>query len=1208
MQRTLSVLVVVLISLVAVSTVLVSAHKPNKSIRNGSRSPQVKENPRKGSNHAATQFDDSGAIIVFPHTTVGPIYDKAPTMTVEQLNETKEKLDDVDLHPLPPGQPWSQIPAPTSPPTTPITSTPAAMDRSQKLFAEPEASGPTDFRYQAVHDLSLSETSNTAVVDEPSIGSMGNTILITGNWYASLSTDAGKSFKFINPSNTFPSANRGFCCDQIVNYAPVQDMMIWALQYIKDDTTNTLRIARAVGSNQVGQNSWTYYDFKPQDFGWSSGNWFDFPTLTVSATYLYVTSNVFSVAGNGAGAAVWRIKLSDLAAGVALHADFYPQTRSSSDPSSFRCTEGAGFTMYCGALSNDYKSVRIVHWDDSGTPEFEDKSLDPYTPISCDPATRVCDGLATSPDGSNWAARADTRMLAAWDSKGVLGFMWSARQDASFPYPYTIVAQFDESTRNKVSQTPIWSAETAFLYPSVAVNSARNLAGLISYGGGLYTPGSNIWISDDVESGFAPLAVYGAAPGSTNGPNSNEWGDYQTVRRHKDSTNTWVAATFRLQGGSGGSSVVPRYLWFGRIRDLPAASPGNANLTPYLPFGWSDKIVVSRFPNTSSDNSLLSSSDTLYVDWAVINNGNQWTEAKFFLTFYVDGVSRGSWYSAPVLPNDYVYLQDVKIAPLTAGNHTLRIVADSTSTIGESNETDNEYTKTITVSDVKPNLTPFRPSGWSDKIVVSNRAATNTDDTPLNSNDSLFVDWAAINSGGISTQSKFYTRLFVDNGERASWYTDPPLNTNFYVFVEDVAIGKLTPGPHTIKIVTDSDGNVGELNESDNEYSRQINITAPVSNVQLSSASYAASEGAGIVNINVIRSGDNSSQAAVAYATSNGTAKEGKNYVAAQGVLTFAAGETSKSFPVLVIDNAFVEGARTVNLTLSNPTGGTLGTQSTAVLTINDNDTSTGANPIDQPHSFVEYHYFDFLGRYPDQGGWDFWTNNIAGCTPQPSCLEVQRINTSAAYFLSIEFQQTGYLVYKIYKASFGNLTDIPNAPVPIKRQEFLPDTHEIGNGVIVNQGNWQQQLEANKQAFTLEFVQRARFTAAFPTTMTPAQFVDKLFSNAGVTPTATDRNAAIAEFGSAGTSGDVNARSRALRDVAENGTLNVQEFNKAFVLMQYFGYLRRNPYDSPEPTLDYAGFNFWLGKLNSFGGNYISAEMVKAFISSSEYRQRFGP
>jgi len=80
------------------------------------------------------------------------------------------------------------------------------------------------------------------------------------------------------------------------------------------------------------------------------------------------------------------------------------------------------------------------------------------------------------------------------------------------------------------------------------------------------------------------------------------------------------------------------------------------------------------------------------------------------------------------------------------------------------------------------------------------------------------------------------------------------------------------------------------------------------------------------------------------------------------------------------------------------------------------------------------------------------------------------------------------------------------------------------------------------------------------------------------------------------------------LRRVAENPDFAQLEFNRAFVLMQYFGYLRRNPNDPPEPNLDYAGYNFWLTKLNNFGGNFVNAEMVKAFITSSEYRHRFGP
>ncbi|OLE97783.1 MAG: hypothetical protein AUG75_04065 [Cyanobacteria bacterium 13_1_20CM_4_61_6] len=200
-----------------------------------------------------------------------------------------------------------------------------------------------------------------------------------------------------------------------------------------------------------------------------------------------------------------------------------------------------------------------------------------------------------------------------------------------------------------------------------------------------------------------------------------------------------------------------------------------------------------------------------------------------------------------------------------------------------------------------------------------------------------------------------------------------------------------------------------------------------------------------------------------------------------------------------------------------------------------------------------------------------------------------------------------------MYKGAYGSgsgastLGGAHQLPVPIVRfNEFLPDTQQIGQGVVVNVGNWQQQLENNKQAFALDFVQRSRFTSAFATTLTPAQFVDQLFANAGVIPSTADRNAAIAEFGSATNTSDVAARGRALRDVAENATLNSQEFNRAFVLMQFLGYLRRNPND-PQDT-DYTGYEFWLNKMNAFNGDYQKAEMVKAFITSDEYRHRFGP
>src|SRR5205807_4391216 len=117
--------------------------------------------------------------------------------------------------------------------------------------------------------------------------------------------------------------------------------------------------------------------------------------------------------------------------------------------------------------------------------------------------------------------------------------------------------------------------------------------------------------------------------------------------------------------------------------------------------------------------------------------------------------------------------------------------------------------------------------------------------------------------------------------------------------------------------------------------------------------------------------------------------------------------------------------------------------------------------------------------------------------------------------------QQTGYLVYRFYKASYGNL---PNTPVPLKLGEFLPDTKEIGQSVIVNQAGWEQVLENNKQAFAAEFVQRARFTSAYPTSMTPAEFVDTLFTNAEFTPFGGYRTAALNDFAFAPTTSVVQA------------------------------------------------------------------------------------
>ena len=258
------------------------------------------------------------------------------------------------------------------------------------------------------------------------------------------------------------------------------------------------------------------------------------------------------------------------------------------------------------------------------------------------------------------------------------------------------------------------------------------------------------------------------------------------------------------------------------------------------------------------------------------------------------------------------------------------------------------------------------------------------------------------------------------------------------------------------------------------------------------------------------------------------------------------------------------------------------------------------ANQIDDTIFFVRQHYLDFLGRAADADGLAFWVNDIEKCGTDVQCREVKKINVSAAFFLSIEFQQTGYLVYRFYKAAYG---DMPGAPVPLRREEFLPDAQRIGLGVRVGIGDWQGQLETNTTSFSQEFVTRARFTNSYQANMTPAEFVNKLNQNTGNALTQAEANALAQELAAAGNTGA--ARASTLRKVAEHAEVARREFNRAFVLMQYFGYLRRSPDDAPDT--DFSGFNFWLGKLNEFDGNFINAEMVKAFITSIEYRRRFG-
>jgi hypothetical protein len=255
----------------------------------------------------------------------------------------------------------------------------------------------------------------------------------------------------------------------------------------------------------------------------------------------------------------------------------------------------------------------------------------------------------------------------------------------------------------------------------------------------------------------------------------------------------------------------------------------------------------------------------------------------------------------------------------------------------------------------------------------------------------------------------------------------------------------------------------------------------------------------------------------------------------------------------------------------------------TSALFMATRDAVIAGNAIDTPEYFVRQHYLDFLGREPDESGFNFWSNQIVSCGTDAACVERRAINVSAAYFLSIEFQQTGGLVDGLYRVSYGRAPDYT---------EFMPDTSTLAHDVVVGHADWAQTLEANKREFIAAWVLRAEFQSVYRV-LSNEGYVNTLISHTGTEFLQSEHDALVNGL-NIGTS----TRAEVLQEIAENDGFITAKRNAAFVRMEYFGYLRRDP--------DETGYEFWLNKLSEFNGDFERAEMVKAFLVSSEYRERF--
>ncbi|MFZ0062811.1 MAG: Calx-beta domain-containing protein, partial [Pyrinomonadaceae bacterium] len=316
--------------------------------------------------------------------------------------------------------------------------------------------------------------------------------------------------------------------------------------------------------------------------------------------------------------------------------------------------------------------------------------------------------------------------------------------------------------------------------------------------------------------------------------------------------------------------------------------------------------------------------------------------------------------------------------------------------------------------------------------------------------------------------------------------------------------------------------------------------------IQFSAANYPVSEGGGAATVIVSRGGATTGAATVDYATSdtaglnncsvvNGVASSRCDYPTSVGTVRFAAGETSKNISIPIVDDSYSEGSENFTITLSNPTGGNLGAPSSATVTLNDNETSNGPNPVDGTPFFVRQQYLDFLSREPDPAGNAAWQSVINTCPIGDTTCD--RIHVSSAFFRSPEFQDRGYFVYRFYPVSFGRKPDFV---------EFVPDIAKV-SGFLSD-----AELEAAKVAFIAEFMSRPAFLTKF-NGLTDTQYVDTLLATAQIT--SPNRDFWIAALGNG-----TRTRATVLRDISESPEVYNKYFNQAFVVMQYFGYLRRDP------------------------------------------------
>ena len=392
-------------------------------------------------------------------------------------------------------------------------------------------------------------------VGEPSAAINDQVVFYTGNWYAAMSSDGGKTFSFIDPATAFPNADpasSNFCCDQVVQYISKIDTFVWLMQYGPDTGDNIQRLAFA-STTDVVQGRWRLFDITTHILN-VNGAFMDFPDLAVGANCLYVTTNIFGSA-NQVGSAVIRIPFSGIQSGVATAQPFV-----SMDLQSFRVAQNCGTTAFFAA-HQDTSTLTVFSWDEAQS-----------APVS--QAVGVARWIggngyqSRTPDGRRWLDRADQRITGATLAGNELWFAWSVdRGSNQRPKPFVQIARIDSSNLTLVENLNIFDADSAICYAALGTNANNEVGMSYMIGGGSRFPSHVIGILTGTRKDVV-VAVSDRGPLDPQ-TGKGEWGDYLTVRPVFPKQNLFAATGYTMKGSGDGSNqdATPRFVVFGRAGD-----------------------------------------------------------------------------------------------------------------------------------------------------------------------------------------------------------------------------------------------------------------------------------------------------------------------------------------------------------------------------------------------------------------------------------------------------------------------------------------------------------------------------------------------------------------------------------------------------------------------------------------------------------------